>query len=105
LRSGVAAATTPAPDTGHLSVAAAGADLLTAAERERPPAPQPDIGDLTLAPAGSPLETLRAPAPARAPDTSALSLAPAGSPVLDEEQRRKPAPPAPATDHLRVLDH
>lgn len=104
LSSGIERPPTAAPDTSHLSVAAAGADLLSASERERPPAAVPDTEGLTLAAAGSPLETLRRDIEPINPDISGLALAPVGSDLLTEEQRRRPAPPAPNTDHLRVLE-
>jgi hypothetical protein len=105
LTDGATAPTPAAPDTSHLTIAAAGADLLSAAEREQPPAVMPDISDLTLAPAGSVLETLQTAAAPVNPDISGLSLAPPGADLLAPDQRAKPAPPPPSTDHLRVIDN
>jgi len=127
-----AAAARPAaaPAASALSLAPAGAEVLTATERQRAPlaeidtshlslappgadredAPQlPAIDttpvDWTLAPPGSPLETLATAAAALDPDTSGLSLAPAGTELLSEAQRRREQPPAPATDHLTLLEN
>lgn len=99
-----AMAATPAvaPDTSYLSLAASGADLLSDAEKQHPPVATPDIDDLSLAPAGATLDVLRNDLPPLAPDISALSLAPAGTELLSAEQRNKPAPAAPNTDHLRL---
>jgi hypothetical protein len=91
-----------APDVSHLSVAAAGSDLLSEAEKQHPPFAVPDVSDLTLAPVGAALETLPTFAAPVQPDTSALSLAPAGSELLTAEQRSKPAAAAPRTDHLTL---
>lgn len=95
-------AATPAPDIAHLSVAAAGTELLSAEEREQPPVAAPDISELTIAAVGATLETLRDERPALHPDISQLSLAPAGTELLSPEQRAKIPVPAPDTDHIKL---
>jgi len=64
-----------APDTSHITIAEAGADLLPDREPASPP-PAPDTGHLSLAPPGAQLEELRDRRPPLAPDTSALALLP-----------------------------
>jgi hypothetical protein len=77
--------------------------LLTEAERTIIPTALPEIGDYSLAPAGTPLETLRTAQVDVLVDISQLSLAPSGSDLLTPEQRRKAVPPAPPTDHIKLL--
>lgn len=89
-----------APDIGHLSLHAAGGDLLTDAERTTLPVSSPDTDHLTLAPAGADLETLHDERPPVEVDISQLSIAPEGSELLTPEQRRKFDEVAPATGHL-----
>ena len=87
----------PAPSTDHLSVAAAGEDLLA----EKPPAPAPpvlDLSQLSLAPAGSALTTTPQPAVPAPPDLSHLSLAEPGARLTDSSSQ--PAPPPPDTSHI-----
>ena len=100
----IASAPAHAPDTSYLTLAAVGADVLSAEERQHVPVATPDISELSLAPAGELLETLRSAAAPLSPDTSALSLAPAGTELLTAEQRNKPAPAAPSTDHLTLAN-
>jgi hypothetical protein len=100
----VAPAPTVAPDTSYLSLAAVGGELLSAAEKQHPPVAIPNISDLTLAPAGTPLETLRSEVPPLQPDLNGLSLAPPGAELLTAEQRKKPVPAAPNTDHLTLAN-
>lgn len=90
-----------APDTSHLSLTAAGSDVLTDAERERPPAMAPNVSDFSLAPVGTDLAEAAPPA-GSAPDTSHLSLAPADAGPLAGV--RLPLPAAPNTDHLQLAD-
>lgn len=90
------------PDISNLSLAPAGGDLLSAAEKQHPPVVTPEIGDLSLAPAGALLETLHTAAAAIQPDLSGLSLAPPGTDLLTAEQRAKPTTSAPNTDHLKL---
>lgn len=90
----------PAPDTRHMSIAAAGSDLLT----DQPETPQPppvDTSAITLAPAGTELEELHDKATPLNPDTSKLSIAPPGS-DLREGQPPSPTKPAPNTEHIRL---
>jgi hypothetical protein len=91
----------PAPATDHFDLAPAGSDLLS--DRTTPPLATVDAGDFSLAPAGALLETLPNSAEPVAPDTSHLGIAPAGSDLLDPDQRNRPTPPPPATDHLSLL--
>ena len=92
--------TPPAPDTSHLTAAAAGEDLLV--DKPEPPPPLTlDLDSMTLAPAGSELEQLKDDLPALDPDTSALSIAQVGADVLEGQVKETP-PPAPNTDHLSV---
>ena len=101
----IAAAAAPtAPDTSHLSLAALGADVLSAEERRHLPVAAPDVSDLSLAPAGELLATLPSAAPPLKPDISMLSLAPAGSELQTAAQRNKPAPPAPDTAHITLAN-
>ncbi len=93
------------PDISNLSLAAAGGDLLSSAEKEHPPVATPAAGDFSLAPAGSSLlETLHTEIAAIEPNLSGLSLAPPGTDLLTAEQRAKPAPAAPTTDHLKLVN-
>lgn len=93
----------PAPDTGHLSVAAAGEDLLT--ERpETPPSPLLNLDDITLAPAGSDLEQLTEDLPPLDPDTSSISMANIGADILEGQVKKAP-PAVPNTDHISVVSN
>ncbi len=96
----VAKDTPPAPDTGHLSIAAAGVDLLD----DKPDAPAPldlDLDSLSLAPAGSLLDEIHDDLPPVNPDISALSIAPPGADILEGETKAAP-PPAPDTSHISL---
>jgi hypothetical protein len=101
---GIASIAIATPDISNLSLAPAGGDLLSATEKQRPPVATPAIGDFSLAPAGTLLETLHIAAAAIHSDLSGLSLAPAGTELLTTEQRAKPTPAAPATDHLKLAN-
>jgi len=91
-----------APDVGHLSLAPAEGELLSAAERQQQPTAAPAIPALTLAPPGALLETLhQGPAPID-PDTSELSLAAPGADLLTPAERDKPVPAAPSTAHIKL---
>lgn len=90
------------PDLGHLSLRAAEGDLLTEDERATLPVSAPDTEHLSLAPAGADLETLHDSKPPVEVDVSQLSIAPAGSELLPAEQRRKFDETAPDTGHLRL---
>lgn len=92
------------PDTSNLALAPVGGDLLSAAEKQHPPVVTPAIDDLTLAPAGALLETLHTATATIEPDLSGLSLAPPGTDLLTAEQRAKPTPKAPNTDHLKLTN-
>lgn len=122
-----AAATRNSPDTGALSLAPAGTDVLLPAERreltqrnmdlsglsvapagerlEAPAAaapPPPDTSHLSAAAIGDALPTLAAATPPPPPDTSALSLADADSDLLEERYRDRETAQPPRTDHLSV---
>lgn len=90
------------PEISHLSLAAAGGNLLQDSEKVVVPAIAPDISGLSLAAAGTPIETLKNEMMPVSPDTSGLALAPAGSDILAEEERRHPQSPPPNTDHLTL---
>lgn len=90
------------PDLGHLTLRAAEGDLLTEDERATLPVSAPDTDHLSLAPAGADLETLHDEKPPVEVDISELSIAPAGSELLTSEQRRKFDEVAPDTGHLRL---
>jgi hypothetical protein len=109
----------PAFDLGHMSLAAAGADILEGMGRvvaaplydlsalsmappgielveARPekPADLPDVGDLTVDQPGPDLDSRVPPAALPLPDISAITLAPPGTAVLrSDESRPSPAPP------------
>ncbi len=88
------------PELGHLSLRAAEGDLLTDEERITLPVSSPDTDHLSLAPAGADLETLRDERPPVEVDVSQLSIAPAGAELLTPEQRRKHEGVVPSTEHL-----
>lgn len=96
-----APAAPPAPDTSHLSVAEAGADLAPPQTEAAPVALSAEMAAMTLAPAGATLETLSNDLPTLDPDISALSLAAPGE-LLTPAERQRDAPPPPATDHIRL---
>lgn len=91
----------PAPDTSHLSTAAAGETLPTL-DTGSPPL-SPDTSALDLAPQGTDFSDCKAPDVA-APelDLSAIDLAPEGADVLEEKYRKRHDEPAPSTDHLSL---
>ncbi len=70
--------TPPAPDTTHISVAEAGADLLPNHPKAPPPAP-PDTSAITLAATGALMAPPAEPVACDLPDTSAITLAPPGA--------------------------
>ncbi|MFA7552974.1 MAG: hypothetical protein WCY88_01900 [Spongiibacteraceae bacterium] len=91
-----------APNTSHLSIAAAGEDLLI----DKPDAPPPlslNIDDISLAPAGSDLEQIPSNLPPINPDTSGITLAAPGVDIL--ETKAPAAPPAPSTDHISLVNN
>lgn len=96
----LAPATAPAPaapDTSHISIAEAGAELNPGREVE-PPAPAINTDDITLADPDSGPHSPPAPiADTPTPDTSALKLEPPGE-ILKEHEKPKPVP-APALLH------
>lgn len=85
-----------APDTGDLSVAAAGETLT---QNEAIPLPAPDTDHISLAPAG---ETIMPPTESNVAvaSSSNLSLCGAGTPLLD--QKPKPTYRVPNTEHLSL---
>lgn len=94
-----------APDVSHISVAAAGEDLLRQEEKSAPATATPAAGHWTLAPAGTPLENLPrfGADQTNAEAAPGWSLAPAGTELLSAGERHRDNPPAPNTDHLRVV--
>jgi hypothetical protein len=86
------AAPPPAPDTSHLSLAAAGTDLLAGQAPEEIP-PAPDTQHLSLAAPGTPSTPAHTPPPVVPPDISGLTLAPAGAPLDEIRPTRKPVNP------------
>jgi hypothetical protein len=93
----------PAPETGQLTMAAAGEEIPNLAAGEAPP--PPDISALDLSPAGTDFSDCAAPAAAPpALDLSRLDLAPAGSDVLEAQYRRETRERAPDTGHLSLQD-
>ena len=63
----------------------------------------PDISNIELTPDGTDLSDCAAPAkPPPALDLSGIALAPAGADVLEEQYRKRPTPPPPATEHLQL---
>lgn len=91
-----------APDISHLSLAAAGGDLVDESEREIIPGIAPDVSDLSLAEVGAPIETLKDEAVPLNPDTSGLTLTPAGSDLLTPTERHHAQPAPPKTDHITL---
>ena len=94
--------TPPAPNTSHLSAAAAGEDLIVDKPAPSPPPPL-KLEGITLAPPGTDLEELHHDLPPLNPDISALSIAQLGVDILEGELK-EPAPAAPNTDHISVVD-
>jgi len=91
-----------APDTNHISIAAAGEDLLVDKPMETPPLPL-DLDQFSLAEAGADLEPLKEEKELLDPDVSHLSTAPAGADIL-EDKPTITAPPPPNTDHIKIDD-
>lgn len=91
-----------APDTSHLSLAAAEGNLVDESEREIIPGVAPDISGLSVAEVGAPIETLKNGAAEVNPDISGLELTPAGSDLLTAAERNHPQPAAPKTDHITL---
>jgi len=82
----------PAPDTSHLSIAPAGADLLPDRDAALPP-PPPDTSAISLAEPGAQLGPQRAGPAVAVPDISHISLAAPGAPLgAPGSGRRAPAP-------------
>ena len=99
----LAPAAPPPPDTSHLSEGAVGEALPNLPSFAAPL--DPDISAIGLTPDGTDLSDCAAPAkPSPAIDLSAIALAPAGADVLEQQYRNRPAPPAPATEHLKLED-
>lgn len=92
-----------APDTSHLSLAAADGNLVDDSEREMIPAIAPDISGLSVAEVGAPIETLKATQEELHPDISGLTLTPAGSDLLTAAERNHQQPAAPKTDHITLV--
>ena len=93
----------PPPDTSHLSEGAVGELLPNLPSCVAPVSP--DISNIELTPDGTDLSDCAAPAkPPPALDLSGIALAPAGADVLEEQYRKRPTPPPPATEHLQLED-
>jgi hypothetical protein len=93
----------PPPDTSHLSEGEVG-ELLPNLPSFAAPV-SPDISNIELTPDGTDLSDCAAPAkPPPALDLSGIALAPAGADVLEEQYRKRQAPPPPATEHLKLAD-
>ena len=83
----------PTPPATAITLAPAGGELLSPAERSRPPMVEVDTSDYQLAPLAA-----AQPAPeivVAAPDIGPLSLAPTGSDVLTDVERERPPAAAP----------
>ncbi len=93
----------PAPDTGHISIAEVGADLLTEKPQPAPP-PALDLDDLSLAPPGTAFETITDKQTVVDPDTSGISIAEVGADILPDKQD-KPVTDTPDTTHLSLLNN
>lgn len=91
--------TPPAPDTTHISVAEAGADLLPDRPKAPPPAP-PDTSAITLAAAGALMAAPAEPVSGELPDISAITLAPPGAEL--ESLRTELPRLDPDTSALRI---
>jgi hypothetical protein len=88
-----------APDTSHISVAEAGADINPDAP---PPAAEPelDLSGMSLAEVGSQLGEEKQEIPLPEPDLSEFSLAEVGERLTEES--KTPPPPAPDTSHIQL---
>lgn len=93
----------PAPDTSHLSAAAAGESIPNLPSDVEPLAP--DVSGLDLSPAGTDFSDCVGPE-AEVPelDLSGIDLAPPGTEVLEQQYRKQAQGQAPATDHLSLED-
>ncbi|MGE0371287.1 MAG: hypothetical protein AB7Q01_05275 [Gammaproteobacteria bacterium] len=92
LDDGGAVAAAPLYDLSALSMAPPGIDLIE--QRRVDPAPLPDFSGMNIADAGVDLDTRTPPAAAAQPDISAIALAPAGTVMLRPgEMKTPPAPP------------
>jgi hypothetical protein len=92
-----------APDTGHLSLGAAGETIPTLPSA--PPPTAPDISGLDLTPPGTDLSDCAAgKVPEPDLDLSNLVLSPAGADILEEEYRRTDGGVAPDTSHLSLRE-
>jgi len=91
----------PPPDTSHLSEAAVGERLPNLPSAAVPVSP--DTSAIELAPEGTDFSDCGRPEPAALDlDLSGIDIAPAGADVLEQQYRKKDAPPPPATDHLAL---
>jgi len=88
------------PDTSHMSIAEAGAQLLV--DKPEPPPPLPlNLDSISLAPTGASLDQLKENVSPLQPNTDGLNIAPVGADLLEGEQQ--PTPPAtPDTSHLSL---
>lgn len=92
--------TGPAPD---LDVAEVGADLMDTTPRSTGHAP--DTSRITLAAPDHDLSDCAPTAPATPPRSlDHLALTPPGGDLIDKEERQRPEPSVPATDHLSLAD-
>lgn len=93
----------PAPDTGHLDMAEAGADIPNLPPERAPVNPNTDA--IGLAPEGTDFsDCAAAAAPPPQLDLSGIDIAPEGEDLLEERYRDSAAPAAPRTDHLSLED-
>jgi hypothetical protein len=91
------------PDTGHLSLAEAGATIPNLPSSATPLSP--DTDGLVLSEPGADFSDCAAPeAPPPALDLSRLSTEPPGADILEERYRKPQSSAAPATDHLSLED-
>lgn len=93
----------PAPDTAHLDIAPAGADIPNLPTSEAPLSP--NTQDIDLAPEGTDFsDCAAAAAPPPELDLSGIDVAPEGEELLEERYRGEAPPPAPDTDHISLKD-
>jgi hypothetical protein len=81
----------PPPDTGDLTLANVGAQMLD--EHAKPDPFEVDLSDMSMAPAGTELLPQTPKPQPFEPDLSELSVAPPGSELLPEHKKEKPPPP------------